>query len=198
MELFPKLQTQLPFYWDSDKLWAIQCERLLKHSSSARAPTGSTQAQQFKQLVGLKEVKLNSVRVNSNTPGKRRCDCTNATKGNWWTECFEQTTVSIFISVWWARVGLLLDVYFRLVGQSRIDFIVLKLTEQVDCWAMLTVVVVPPNFKSSCHYVPVQVVLGYTVHEVGVGPSNCELRQSGYFGEVDWVRVARSPCPLRG
>ena len=36
----------------------------------ARAPTGSTQTQQVKQLVGLKEVKLNSARVNSNTPGK--------------------------------------------------------------------------------------------------------------------------------
>ena len=73
-----------------------------------------------------------------------------------------------------------LNFCFRLVMQSRIDFLVLKLTERVVCRKLLR-----HQIKSSCHYVPLPVVLDYTFHEVGAGLSRSELRQSSCFGEEE-------------
>ena len=110
MELSPKLQAQLPFYWDTDKLWAIQCERLLKHSSSGTCANWQHPTQQFKQLVEMKEVKLNSVRVNSNTQAHEDENARMQRKDNddQMNALSNQSTSCDFCS--------------RLVSQSRVGF----------------------------------------------------------------------------
>ena len=68
----------------------------------------------------MKEVKLNSVRVNSNTQAHEDEDARMQRKDNddQMNALSKQSTSCDFCS--------------RLVGQSRVDFIVLKLTELVE------------------------------------------------------------------
>ena len=159
MELFPKLQTQLPFYWDSDRLWAIQCERLLKHSSSGTCANRQHPTQQFKQLVEMKEVKLNSVRVNSNTQAHEDANARMQRKdSDSPNECSEQTKhVVIFLfpsgepesgrfyrsvahRTWWSWIVELLN------HQPRSSFLFDPYRAALGCIAPLGVYVLPTSW----------------------------------------------------
>ena len=68
----------------------------------------------------MKEVKLNSVRVNSNTQAHEDANARMQRKdSDDPNECSEQSKHRC-------------NIYSRLVSQSRVDFIVLKLTERVE------------------------------------------------------------------